>query len=97
MNNAILIVHQALNDMRQEAMPHRQAIAESVKSRIRPIYMSSVTTPMAMLPLVLAPGAGFTRYLVPALLSLALDVADRLRQLVRKTESLSRDGANETR
>lgn len=61
-NNAILIVHQALNNMRHAGMPHREAITESVRSRIRPIYMSSITTVCAMLPLILSPGAGSEFY-----------------------------------
>ena len=61
-NNAILIVHQTLNNMRNAAMAHREAIAESVRSRIRPIYMSSITTVCAMTPLALSPGAGSEFY-----------------------------------
>ena len=61
-NNAILIVHQSLNNIRGQAMAPRQAIVESVRSRIRPIYMSSITTVFGMLPLVLFPGAGSEFY-----------------------------------
>ena len=61
-NNAILIVHQTLNNMRYSSMLPREAITESVRSRIRPIYMSSITTIFAMLPLVLFPGAGSEFY-----------------------------------
>ena len=61
-NNAILIVHQALNNMRYGNMASREAIRESVRSRIRPIYMSSVTSVFAMIPLVLTPGAGSEFY-----------------------------------
>ena len=61
-NNAILIVHQTLNNMRDSNMPPRDAITESVRSRIRPIYMSAITTVSAMMPLVLAPGAGSEFY-----------------------------------
>ncbi len=61
-NNAILIVHQSLNNIREHAMAPRQAIVESVRSRIRPIYMSSITTVFGMLPLVLFPGAGSEFY-----------------------------------
>ena len=61
-NNAILIVHQTLNNMRTAAMASREAIAESVRSRVRPIYMSSITTVCAMTPLVLSPGAGSEFY-----------------------------------
>ncbi|TES89843.1 MAG: efflux RND transporter permease subunit [Desulfobacteraceae bacterium] len=99
-NNAILIVHQTLNNIRDANMLPRNAIAESVRTRIRPIYMSSITTVFAMFPLVLAPGAGsefyrglgsvvvggllistvFTIFLIPALLSLALDAAGALKK-----------------
>ncbi len=61
-NNAILIVHQALNNMRYSDMAPREAIRESVRSRLRPIYMSSVTSVFAMMPLVLTPGAGSEFY-----------------------------------
>jgi HAE1 family hydrophobic/amphiphilic exporter-1 len=61
-NNAILIVHQTLNNMREGNMKPRDAITESVRSRIRPIYMSSITTVFAMFPLVLFPGAGSEFY-----------------------------------
>jgi len=61
-NNAILIVHQTLNNMRNAGMAAREAITESVRSRIRPIYMSSITTVCAMTPLVLSPGAGSEFY-----------------------------------
>jgi HAE1 family hydrophobic/amphiphilic exporter-1 len=61
-NNAILIVHQSLNNMRDSNMPAREAIRESVGSRIRPIYMSTVTSVFGMLPLVLFPGAGSEFY-----------------------------------
>jgi HAE1 family hydrophobic/amphiphilic exporter-1 len=61
-NNAILIVHQTLNNLREGNMLPRDAITESVRTRIRPIYMSAITTVSAMLPLVLAPGAGSEFY-----------------------------------
>ena len=61
-NNAILIVNQALVLIRQQAMPHREAVVESVRGRIRPIFMSTSTTVLGMLPLVLLPGAGSELY-----------------------------------
>jgi len=61
-NNAILIVHQALNFMRESNLPAREAIRESVRTRIRPIFMSAFTSVMGMLPLVLFPGAGSELY-----------------------------------
>ncbi len=61
-NNAILIVHQTLNNMRDGNMESRQALIESVRTRIRPIFMSVATTVFAMLPLVVFPGAGSELY-----------------------------------
>ncbi len=61
-NNAILIVHQTLNNMRDGHMAPRDAVSESVRYRIRPIYMSTITTVCGMLPLVLFPGAGSEFY-----------------------------------
>ncbi|MBW1911825.1 MAG: efflux RND transporter permease subunit [Deltaproteobacteria bacterium] len=61
-NNAILIVHQALNNIRFGAMDGREAIRESVRTRIRPIFMSTSTTIFAMLPLVISKGWGSELY-----------------------------------
>ena len=60
-NNAILIVHQSLNHMR-EGMAEREAIRESVTNRMRPIFMSVSTSVLAMTPLVAFPGAGSELY-----------------------------------
>lgn len=60
-NNAILIVHQALNFM-QAGRPAQEAILESVRTRIRPIFITTTTTVLGMLPLVLARGAGSELY-----------------------------------
>lgn len=72
-NNAILIVHQALNFMRgtgdagdgteyEGPLPARRAISESVRTRVRPIFMSMLTSVGAMLPLILMPGSGSELY-----------------------------------
>jgi len=61
-NNAILIVHQALNFMRNEQMGPREAIAESVRTRVRPIFMTTTTTLGALLPLALVTGPGSELY-----------------------------------
>ncbi len=61
-NNAILIVHQALNYMRDHGMESKEAIVESVKSRIRPIFMSTTTSVFGMMPLILLPGSGSEFY-----------------------------------
>ncbi|MCA9027858.1 MAG: efflux RND transporter permease subunit [Planctomycetaceae bacterium] len=61
-NNAILIVHQSLNHMREDHMPPLEAIPESVRTRIRPIFITTGTTVLGLLPLVLFPGAGSELY-----------------------------------
>ncbi|OQY01952.1 MAG: acriflavin resistance protein [Desulfobacteraceae bacterium 4572_130] len=61
-NNAILIVHQALNNIRNEGMSPRQAVLSSTESRLRPIYMSAATSIFGMLPLVFFQGAGSELY-----------------------------------
>jgi HAE1 family hydrophobic/amphiphilic exporter-1 len=60
-NNPILIVEQALILIR-EGRPYRAATLESVQSRIRPIFMTTLTTVLGLLPLVLFPGAGSELY-----------------------------------
>jgi HAE1 family hydrophobic/amphiphilic exporter-1 len=59
---AILIVHQSLNNVRIHNMPYREAVLESTRSRLRPIYMSAATSIFGMLPLVLVPGPGSEFY-----------------------------------
>ena len=61
-NNPILIVHQSLNHVRKEGMAPHVAIREAVRNRIRPIFMSAGTSTFAMLPLIVAPGAGSELY-----------------------------------
>lgn len=65
-NNAILIVHQSLNFMKQDkghsALEPQAAIREAVRSRVRPILMSTLTSVGGMLPLVLMPGSGSELY-----------------------------------
>jgi len=61
-NNAILIVHQALNNIRYNGMAYREAVLESTRTRLRPIFMSTATSIFGMLPLVLIPGPGSEFY-----------------------------------
>jgi HAE1 family hydrophobic/amphiphilic exporter-1 len=76
-NNAILVVHQALNFLdpkrREGSDPSSsasawstddptEAIAESVRTRFRPIMMSMLTTTFGLLPLVVSSGAGSELY-----------------------------------
>ncbi|GAB7022420.1 efflux RND transporter permease subunit [Salidesulfovibrio brasiliensis] len=61
-NNAILIVHQSLNNVREHAMEHLDAVLEATRTRLRPIYMSASTSIFGMLPLAVAPGPGSELY-----------------------------------
>ena len=61
-NNAILLVHQTLFHLRHENMSANDAIREATRNRIRPIFMSTLTSVVWMLPLVLFPGAGSELY-----------------------------------
>jgi HAE1 family hydrophobic/amphiphilic exporter-1 len=61
-NNAILIVHQTLNYVRDKSMAYREALREAVIDRIRPIFMSTTTSIMGMSPLILFQGAGSEIY-----------------------------------
>ncbi len=61
-NNAILIVHQSLNLVRNHGIEHKEAVIEATHSRLRPIFMSTLTSLFGMLPLILAPGPGSEFY-----------------------------------
>ncbi|MEQ8315875.1 MAG: efflux RND transporter permease subunit [Phycisphaerales bacterium] len=69
-NNAILIVHQSRNFMEKDPLTDpdvdvdhaHEAIARATTSRIRPIFMGTMTSVGGMLPLVLFPGAGSEMY-----------------------------------
>jgi HAE1 family hydrophobic/amphiphilic exporter-1 len=61
-NNAILLVHQSLLHIRVEGMEVIEAINEATRNRIRPIFMSTTTSCVGMLPLVVTPGAGSELY-----------------------------------
>ncbi len=61
-NNAILLIHQTLFHIREEGQSPGDAIVEATRNRIRPIFMSTLTSVFGMLPLVLLPGAGSELY-----------------------------------
>ena len=61
-NNAILIVHQTLYHLREEGLAPVDAIEEATRNRIRPIFMSTLTSVMGMLPLIVFPGEGSELY-----------------------------------
>jgi HAE1 family hydrophobic/amphiphilic exporter-1 len=102
-NNGILVVHQALNNRRDYGLAWPEAISESVRTRVRPIFMTAFTSIGGMMPLVVWPGAGselyrglgsvvvggllvstlFTLFLVPAVLSVVVDLREALIGLFR--------------
>jgi HAE1 family hydrophobic/amphiphilic exporter-1 len=61
-NNAILLVHQTLYQLREEGLPAIEAIVAATNNRLRPIFMSTLTSVFGMLPLVLFPGPGSELY-----------------------------------
>ncbi|MEO1709027.1 MAG: efflux RND transporter permease subunit [Pseudomonadota bacterium] len=61
-NNAILLVHQSLYHLREEGLGVNDAVLEATRNRIRPIFMSTLTSVFGMLPLVMFPGAGSELY-----------------------------------
>ena len=61
-NNAILLVHQTLLHIRKQGMSADEAITLATRNRIRPIFMSTLTSVLGMLPMVVFPGAGSELY-----------------------------------
>ena len=61
-NNAILLVDQTLYLLRNEGLAIEEAILSAARTRIRPIFMSTLTSIFGLLPLVLFPGAGSELY-----------------------------------
>jgi multidrug efflux pump subunit AcrB len=60
-NNAILLVHQTRAAERQ-GLSRADAVAQAIRIRARPIFMSTLTSICGMLPLMLVPGAGSDIY-----------------------------------
>jgi HAE1 family hydrophobic/amphiphilic exporter-1 len=61
-NNAILVVDQTLQHVREDGMEPENAILAATRNRIRPIFMSTLTSIVGMVPLVVFPGAGSELY-----------------------------------
>ncbi len=61
-NNPILIVEQALIHIRDEGMDYRRGVSEAVRTRVRPIFMTTCGGLIGLLPLVISPGAGSELY-----------------------------------
>jgi HAE1 family hydrophobic/amphiphilic exporter-1 len=61
-NNAILMIEQTTLHMREEGLSANDAIMEATRNRIRPIFMSTLTSLFGLVPLVVFPGAGSELY-----------------------------------
>jgi multidrug efflux pump subunit AcrB len=60
-NNAILIVDQT-RQAEKEGLSRRRAVAQAIRIRARPVYMSTLTSLFGMLPLMVMPGVGSEIY-----------------------------------
>ncbi|WP_417348949.1 efflux RND transporter permease subunit [Ferrimonas sp.] len=60
-NNAILLVDQTRRG-EAEGLTRQEAVAQAVRIRARPVYMSTLTSLFGMLPLMLMPGVGSEIY-----------------------------------
>ena len=61
-NNAILMIEQTVLHIREEGMEVADAVVEATRNRIRPIFMSTLTSLFGLVPLVVFPGAGSELY-----------------------------------
>jgi HAE1 family hydrophobic/amphiphilic exporter-1 len=61
-NNAILMIEQTSLHVREDGMQVDDAILEATSNRIRPIFMSTLTSLFGLIPLVIFPGAGSELY-----------------------------------
>jgi multidrug efflux pump subunit AcrB len=61
-NNPILIVHQAMTNVRDRGMNAMEAVRHAVDARLRPIAMSTLTTVFGLAPLVFLAGEGTELY-----------------------------------
>ena len=56
-NNGIVLVD-CINQLRESGMPRREAVIEASKTRLRPIFMTALTTILALVPIALGIGFG---------------------------------------
>ena len=61
-NNSILLVLKTVDLIKKNKISKIDAIFESARTRVRPIFMSTLTSIFGMFPLVLFPGAGSELY-----------------------------------
>ena len=61
-NNPILIVDQTVRRLRTSEFGITESVIETVRTRLRPIIMSMITTVFGLCPMVFLPGAGTELY-----------------------------------
>ena len=61
-NNPILIIHQAMTNVRELKMEAMQAVRDAVELRLRSIAISTLTTVCGLAPLAFIPGEGTELY-----------------------------------
>jgi multidrug efflux pump subunit AcrB len=61
-NNAILLVYETRRCEREKGMPRSKSVESALRQRLRPIFMSTLTTIVGMMPLILIPGEGSVIY-----------------------------------
>ncbi len=93
-NNAILLVDQTRQGV-SAGLNIDDAIQQAVRTRARPVYMSTLTSIFGMLPLMLVPGVGSEIYrglaavIVGGMTFSALFTLILMPSLLRLTEGLS--------
>jgi multidrug efflux pump subunit AcrB len=61
-NNPILIIEQTRKNLKDKLLSIEEAVNQAVKTRLRPILMSTATTIFGLAPLIFIPGAGTELY-----------------------------------
>ncbi|MBI4639412.1 MAG: efflux RND transporter permease subunit [Candidatus Tectomicrobia bacterium] len=56
-NNAVVLI-ETINHLRKEGLPKREATIEAGKIRLRPIFMTTATTVLGLLPMLFSSGEG---------------------------------------
>ena len=54
-NDAIVLIS-FINDLRKEGVPHRQAVEQAVRTRVRPVLLTSLTTIAGLIPTAIGIG-----------------------------------------
>ncbi len=101
-NNPILVVHRTLENLKENGANLLDAAHDAVRSRLRPIIMTTITTVCGLAPLVFMPGEGTELYrglgaivlfglMSSTLVTLTVLPALTVTLLQRKAASVARD------